>query len=84
MKKLPDCSFPFADSDRIITVAYYRVAIRCSDSATDAETEKIKGFSVGFVCKRKPLAERVDKRLKLWTNKNSCIIIEATGNRKKL
>ena len=35
-----------------------------------------------FYCIRKPLAERVDKELKLWTNKNTCIIIKATDNRK--
>ena len=46
---LPDYSFPFVDSDRIITVVYHRISIDCSNSATGVETEKIKGFSVGFV-----------------------------------
>lgn len=40
VKKLPDCSFSFVDSDRIITVVYHRIAIKCSNSATGVETEK--------------------------------------------
>ena len=50
VKKLPDCSFPFADSDRIITVAYHRVAIKCSDSATGVEIVKKERFRRGFCC----------------------------------
>ena len=30
MKKLSDCSFPFVDSDRIITVVYHRISIDCN------------------------------------------------------
>ena len=52
MKKLPDFSFPFVDSDRTITVAYHRVAIRCSDSATGVEIVKKKDFDVGFIVVR--------------------------------
>ena len=44
----------------------------------------IIGKRAAAVCLRKPLAERVDKELKLWTNKKACIIIKATDNRKKL
>ena len=49
MKKLPDCSFPFVDSDRIITVVYHRVAIKCSNSATGVEIVKER-FRRGFCC----------------------------------
>ena len=49
VKMLPDCSFPFVDSDRIITVVYHRIAIRCSNSATGVEIVK-KRFRLGFYC----------------------------------
>ena len=49
VNKLPDCSFPFVDSDRIITVVYHRVAIECSNSATGVEIVKKRDFGVGFV-----------------------------------
>ena len=50
MKKLPDCSFPFVDSDRIITVVYHRIAVRCSNSATGVEIVKKERFRRGFCC----------------------------------
>ena len=34
VKTLPDRSFPFMDSDRIITVVYHRIVVRCCNSAT--------------------------------------------------
>ena len=48
------------------------------------ENVKPPALRVDIYCLRKPLAERVDKELKLWTNKKACIIIKATDNRKKL
>ena len=45
VKELPDCSFPFVDSDRIITVVYHRVAIKCSNSATGVEIVKKRVIS---------------------------------------
>ena len=49
VKKLPDCSFPLVDSDRIITVVYHRIAIECSNSATGVEIVKKRDFGVGFI-----------------------------------
>lgn len=49
---LPDCPFPFVDSDKIITVVYHRVAIKCSNSATGVEIDKKRDFGVGFVVMR--------------------------------
>ena len=50
MKILPDRSFPFVDSDRIITVVYHRVAIKCSNSAAGVEIVKKDRFRRGFYC----------------------------------
>ena len=50
VKKLPDCSFPFVDSDRIITVVYHRISIDCSNSATGVEIVKKERFQRGFYC----------------------------------
>ena len=33
-------SVPFVDSDRIITVVYHRIVVRCSNSATGVEIVK--------------------------------------------
>ena len=52
VKELPDCSFPFVDSDRIITVVYHRIAVKCSNSATGVEIVKKRDFGVGFVVVR--------------------------------
>lgn len=52
VKTLPDCSFLFVESDRIITVVYHRVAIRFSDSATGVEIIKKRDFGVGFIVVR--------------------------------
>ena len=49
VKMLPDCSFPFVDSDRIITVVYHRIVVKCSNSATGVEIVKKRDFGVGFV-----------------------------------
>ncbi len=49
---LPDCSFPFVDSDRTITVVYHRIAVKCSNSATGVEIVKKRDFGVGFVVVR--------------------------------
>ena len=49
VKILPECLFPFVDSDRIITVVYHRIAIECSNSATGVEIVKKRDFGVGFV-----------------------------------
>ena len=40
---------PFVDSDRIITVVYHRIAIRCGNFATGVEIVK-KRFRRGFCC----------------------------------
>ena len=48
VKKLPNRLFPFVDSDRIITVVYHRVAIKCSNSATGVEIVKKERFRRGF------------------------------------
>ena len=40
----------FVESDRIITVVYHRVAIRCSNSATGVEIVKKERFRRGFCC----------------------------------
>ena len=50
VKMLPDCSFPFVDSDRIITVVYHRISIDCSNSATGVEIVKKERFQRGFYC----------------------------------
>ena len=50
VKKLPDRSFPFVDSDRIITVVYHRIAVMCSNSATGVEIVKKERFRRGFCC----------------------------------
>ena len=50
VKMLPDCSFPFVDSDRIITVVYHRIAVKCSNSATGVEIVKKERFRRGFYC----------------------------------
>ena len=47
---LPDCSFPFVDSERIITVVYHRISIYCSNSATGVEIVKKDRFRRGFYC----------------------------------
>ena len=44
--------FPFVDSDRIITVAYHRIVVRHSNSATGAEIVKKRDFGVGFIVVR--------------------------------
>ena len=49
-KKLPDGSFPFVDTDRIIAVVCHRVAIRCSKSATGVEMVEKERFRRGFCC----------------------------------
>ena len=49
MNKLPDCLFPFVDSDRIITVVCHRVA-KCINSATGVEIVKKERFRCGFCC----------------------------------
>ena len=38
------------DPDRIITVVYHRVAIKCSNSATGVEIVKKERFQRGFYC----------------------------------
>jgi len=43
-------SVPFADSDRIITVVYHRIAVRCGNSATGVEIVKKERFRRGFYC----------------------------------
>ena len=43
---------PFVDSDRIITVVYHRIAVRCGNSATGVEIVKKRDFGVGFVVVR--------------------------------
>ncbi len=50
VNKLPDCLFPFVDSDRIITIVYHRIAVRCSNSATGVEIVKKERFRCGFCC----------------------------------
>ena len=45
----PISLFPFVDSDRIITVAYHRIVVRCSNSATGVGIVKKRDFGVGFV-----------------------------------
>ena len=50
VKMLPDCSFPFVDSDRIITVVYHRIVVRCGNSATGVEIVKKERFRRGFYC----------------------------------
>ena len=52
VKKLPDRSFPFVDSDRIITVVYHRIVVKCSNSATGVEIVKKRDFGVGFIVVR--------------------------------
>lgn len=42
--------FPFVDSDRIITVVYHRIAIRCGNFATGVEIVKKERFRRGFYC----------------------------------
>ena len=49
VRMLPDRPFPFVDSDRIITVAYHRIVVRRSNSATGVEIVKKRDFGVGFV-----------------------------------
>ena len=43
---------PFVDSDRIITVVYHIIAVRCGNSATGVEIVKKRDFGVGFVVVR--------------------------------
>ena len=50
VKMLPDRSFPFVESDRIITVAYHRIVVWCSNSATGVEIVKKERFRRGFYC----------------------------------
>ena len=50
VKMLPDCLFPFVDSDRIITVVYHRIAVKCGNSATGVEIVKKERFRRGFCC----------------------------------
>ena len=50
VKMLPDCSVPFVDSDRIITVVYHRIVVRCGNSATGVEIVKKERFRRGFYC----------------------------------
>ena len=38
------------DSDRIITVVYHRIEVRCSNSATGVEIVKKERFRRGFYC----------------------------------
>ena len=38
------------DSERIITVVYHRIAVRCSNSATGVEIVKKERFQRGFYC----------------------------------
>ena len=45
-------SVPFVDSDRIITVVYHRIVVRCGNSATGVEIVKKRDFDVGFVLVR--------------------------------
>ena len=45
-------SVPFVDSERIITVVYHRVVVRCSNSATGVEIDKKRDFGVGFFVMR--------------------------------
>ena len=52
VKMLPDLFVPFVDSDRIITVVYHRIAIRCGNSATGVEIVKKRDFGVGFIVVR--------------------------------
>ena len=40
VKMLPDLFVPFVDSDRIITVVYHRIAVKCGNSATGVEIVK--------------------------------------------
>ena len=49
VKMLPDFSVPFVDSERIITVVYHRIEVRCSNSAKGVEIVK-KRFRRGFCC----------------------------------
>ena len=50
MKILPDRSFPFVDSDRIITVVYHRAAKNIATTATGVEIVKKERFRRGFCC----------------------------------
>ena len=50
VKMLPDFSVPFVDSERIITVVYHRIEVKCSNSATGVEIVKKERFQRGFYC----------------------------------
>ena len=50
MKELLDRSFPFVDSDRIITVVYHRIVVRYGNSVTGVEIVKKERFRRGFYC----------------------------------